>query len=108
MKTTVKILIAAAVTAMAATVSTGASAASIVELHEQHRAQVLNFLFGGNDRQVAINVGPAYQAPPVYVDPYGGQQGYRGSRGYDRRDHRNGHDGYGRGYDNRDGRRFNR
>ena len=63
MKTSVKILIAGAVTAMAATFSTGASAANILEIHEQHKAQLLGFLFGGN--QATVTVGPAYQAPPA-------------------------------------------
>jgi hypothetical protein len=118
MKTTVKILIAGAVTAMAATFSTGASAASLIELHEQHKAQILNFLFGGHNGnvQAAISVGPAYQAPPVYVEPNGGHYGYRGPRGYERRDGYHGdyrsdhpgHGGYSRDYENRDGRGFNR
>ena len=111
MKTNVKILIAAAATALAATFSTGASAASLFELHEQHKAELLNFVFGGHGVQGNINVGPAYQAPPVYVDPYGRQPGYRGGRGLERRDHRDGRDGrggYGRDYGRHDGRGYNR
>ena len=110
MKTTVKVLIAAAVTSVAATFSTGASAQSLIELHEQHKAQLLNFLFGHGGPNVAINVGPAYQpapyyqAPPVYVQPYGGYGDYRGPRGYtyERRDHYRGHDGR-RDYGHREG-----
>jgi len=110
MKTTVKVLIAGAVTAMAATFSTGASAASILDLHEQHKAQILGFLFGGNQPGVqgTINIGPAYQAPPVYQAPaYGGHHGYRGQRGYERRDGYR-HDGYRDDRGHRGGRGFNR
>lgn len=122
MKTTVKILIAAAVTSVAATFSTGASAQSLFELHEQHKAQLFNFLFGHHGPNVAINVGPGYQpgyqptyqpvyqpapvyqAPPVYVQPYGGYSEYRGPRGYEYQRHEryNGYDGRGRGHDRRD------
>ena len=105
MKTSVKILIAGAVTAMAATFSTGASAANILEIHEQHKAQLLGFLFGGN--QATVTVGPAYQAPPVYQAPaYGyGHRDYRDPRWNGRHDdRRHGHDNR----DWRDGRGYHR
>jgi hypothetical protein len=112
MKTTVKVLIAGAVTAVAATFSTGASAQSLLELHEQHKAQILNFLFGHGGPNVGINIGPAYQPvpayqAPVYVDPYGYNHGYRGPRGYERQE-RHGYEGHGRDFDRRDGRDFRR
>jgi hypothetical protein len=103
MKTSLKILIAGAVTAMAATFSTGASAASLIELHEQHKAQILGFLFGGSP-QATISVGPAYQAPPVYQAPaYGyGHRDYRDPHWNGRRDDRR-YD-----HDRRDGRGYHR
>ena len=116
MKTSVKVLIAAAVTAVAATFSTGASAESLFELHQQHMAQLHHFLFGHGGPSVAINVGPGYApapyyqapvyaAPPVaYVEPYGY---YGGARGYDRHGHFDRHDGR-RDFDRRDGRDFRR
>jgi hypothetical protein len=117
MKTTVKVLIAAAITSVAATFSTGASAESLFELHQQHMAQLHHFLFGHGGPNVAINIGPAYQpapyyqapvyaAPPVaYVEPYGSY--YGGPRGYARHERFDRFDGH-RNFDRRDGRDFHR
>jgi hypothetical protein len=108
MKPKAKLLIAGAVTAMAAAFSTGASAQSLLELHEQHKAQLLNFVFGATHGNVSasVSVGPAYQPAPVYTAPapaypaygYGGY-GPRGPRWDEHRHH-----GDPRGYGHHDGR----
>jgi len=70
------------------------------------------FLFGHGGPNVAINVGPAYQpapyyqAPPVYVEPYG-YGAYRGPRGYERHERFDRYDGH-RNFDRRDDRDFRR
>ncbi|HEY4374400.1 MAG TPA: hypothetical protein VGN52_20935 [Burkholderiales bacterium] len=108
MKTTVKALIAGAAAAAAVTFSAGASAETIFQAHERHKAELLNFL--GNVT-ASINIGPAY-APPVYVAPapvysappvaYVEPGYYRGPRGYERDWHN--HRDYYRHNDGRYGR----
>lgn len=120
MKTTVKTLIAGAAAVAAVAFSSGASAETIFQAHERHKAELSNFFhnitgsitFGGPVYQLAPVYGtygaPTYVAPaPVYAGPpavayaeprYYGPRGYgRGweHRGYYRHDDR--HDGWRHG-----------
>lgn len=71
MNTSVNTLIAATV-AIAATFCTAASAQSLAERHEQHKAQINNFLHGRGGSAPA----------PHYADSARGHRGWHGDRGY--------------------------